>query len=193
MSSIWGQGEQVHHVALSFFYGSPKRTNKTQAVERNFLESFKGQRRGRMRQEIFYWLQSLTHCKMPESATHCNYRLGFSGLSLWTVKFWWWHFNWCERSSLNYFCVYTNQVNKLSLFSWLNKQTHKTISYCFTLFMFGGPCHLSIFKQTLFSCENSLFIRLWKRKYISEFVLLPCSYCKYYNPWIRLENRLKTR
>ena len=40
-------------------------------------------------------------------------------------------------------------------------------TYCPTLFICVGPCHLCSFKQcsgTLFSPENSLFIQLWKNK-----------------------------
>ena len=42
---------------------------------------------------------------------------------------------------------------------------NNTVSYCFTLLTFGGPCHLSSFSVlwTLFPSENSLFIQLWKR------------------------------
>ena len=47
-------------------------------------------------------------------------------------------------------------MNKLSLFSWLNKQT---ISYCLTLFIFGGPCHLF---QLQIPSENNVFIRVCK-------------------------------
>ena len=43
-------------------------------------------------------------------------------------------------------------------------------SCCFTLFIYGGPCHLSIYLQTVFwgpffPSENSLFIQLGKRLY----------------------------
>ena len=44
-----------------------------------------------------------------------------------------------------------------------------TISYCFTLFIRGGPCHLSSpnsVLETLFSSENSLFIQLWKNRHV---------------------------
>ena len=55
---------------------------------------------------------------------------------------------------------------------WINKLILKdnTVSYCFTLFICGRPCHLSSFRQyswTLFSSENSLFIQLCKTN-ISE-------------------------
>ena len=43
-----------------------------------------------------------------------------------------------------------NKLNKQTLpfLGWINKLTLKgnTISYCFTLCIFGGPCHLSSFK-----------------------------------------------
>ena len=35
-----------------------------------------------------------------------------------------------------------------------------TISYCFTLFIFGRPCHFSSVSLTL---KNNLFIQLWRR------------------------------
>ena len=55
---------------------------------------------------------------------------------------------------------------KLSLFSWLNKQTDlkgQHSLYCFTVFICGGPCHLPSFIQcsgTLFSSDQ-LFTYFW--------------------------------
>ena len=53
-------------------------------------------------------------------------------------------------------------LDKPSLFSWLNKlnrQTLKenTISYCLTLFICGGPCHLFSFKHLSFLREQLLY------------------------------------
>ena len=50
---------------------------------------------------------------------------------------------------------------KLSQWQQLNQQTDVSLS-CLTLFICGGPCHLSSFKRssgTLFSSESSSFIR----------------------------------
>ena len=49
----------------------------------------------------------------------------------------------------------------------LSKQTlcfHDLITSCFTLFIYGGPCHLSSFNVlgTIFFSVNSLFNHLWK-------------------------------
>ena len=49
---------------------------------------------------------------------------------------------------------------------WINKVTlnDNTLSFCFTLFICGGPCHLvsNSVLGTLFSSDNSLFIQLSK-------------------------------
>ena len=58
-----------------------------------------------------------------------------------------------ERSSLTDFNDWINGINKLTF-------KDNTISYCFALFIFGGPCHLSNFKQcTIFSSQTSVFIQ----------------------------------
>ena len=69
-----------------------------------------------------------------------------------------------ERSSLTDIYLYLTQTkwtNSLCFHDWINKLTIKdsTVSYCFTLLICGGPCHLSSFKvlTNLFSSENSLF------------------------------------
>ena len=74
-------------------------------------------------------------------------------------------------SSTDFLCLI--KLNKQTLhiqkwMNWINKLTikDKAISYCFTLFISGRPCHLSSFKHcsgTLFSSKNSLFIRWWKK------------------------------
>ena len=53
----------------------------------------------------------------------------------------------CNQKSL-FLCL--NKLNKHSVcfndwMNWINKLTLKnnTVSYCFTLFIYGGPCHLS--------------------------------------------------
>ena len=53
----------------------------------------------------------------------------------------------CNQRSL-FLCL--NKLNKHSVcfndwMNWINKLTLKnnTVSYCFTLFIYGGPCHLS--------------------------------------------------
>ena len=81
------------------------------------------------------------------------------------------------------------KLNKLSLFSWLNEQTNlkrhtNTISYCFTLFICGGPCHLSSFKHC---CVDLLF--LWEQLVYSviekinicELVLPPWIICHFFS------------
>ena len=56
---------------------------------------------------------------------------------------------------------------RFSLFSWLSEQTDlkgQHHLYPLTVFICGGPCHLSSFKQCsgdLNSSENSLFIQCW--------------------------------
>ena len=58
---------------------------------------------------------------------------------------------------------------------------------CFcTLFICGGPCHLSTINSVLgpyFSSENSLFIHIWKE---CKSVSSPVLYCKYqkFRVWI---------
>ena len=51
-----------------------------------------------------------------------------------------------ERSILTDFIFYakTNEINKLTL-------KDNTVSYCFTLFTCGGPCHLSSFKTVFWT------------------------------------------
>ena len=68
----------------------------------------------------------------------------------------------------------TKWTNSIFFPRWckMNKQMANNFSYCFTLFRFGGPCHLFSFKQcsgTLFSSENSLCTHLWQKNKISEF------------------------
>ena len=62
--------------------------------------------------------------------------------------------------SLTWHAVYKGSYDSLN-------KLNNTTSYCFTLFICGGPCHLSRFKQCpwdLLSSENSLFIQLWKKE-----------------------------
>ena len=69
---------------------------------------------------------------------------------------------------------------KLSLFSWLNKgnkQTDLRGQYNFILFyfMFGGPCHISIFKQ----CSGDL-IFLWELLFLFSYVEKKPTYLSLY-------------
>ena len=59
-----------------------------------------------------------------------------------------------EEKDLHCVIFLPNKLNKQSLLfsrlNKLNKQTElkdNTISYCFSLYICGGPCHLSSFKQ----------------------------------------------
>ena len=59
-----------------------------------------------------------------------------------------------EKDIDHWFYLCLNKMIKIkskspSLHNWINKLTLKdnTISYSFTLFICGGPCHLSSFKQ----------------------------------------------
>ena len=59
----------------------------------------------------------------------------------------------------------------------MNKLTLKdnTISHCFTLFIFGGPCHLSSFRQcygNIIFPQKSFFYALMEKMNVPEFVLL---------------------
>ena len=73
-----------------------------------------------------------------------------------------------KRSSSTFFFFFC--LNKLN--NQIDLKDNKT-SNCLTLFICGGPCHLSSFKQcsgTLFSSENSLFIQLWgKQTFLSLY------------------------
>ena len=75
------------------------------------------------------------------------------------MKFWGTTFDERERSSFTEFfsCLhkpYKQPLNKLTL-------KDNKISYCFMLFIFGGPCHLSSVLGTIFSSENRFFSQLW--------------------------------
>ena len=77
-----------------------------------------------------------------------------------------------EEKDLHWFCLCLNKLNIQSPSSpWLNKLINKltlqdnTVWYCFTLLIFGGPCHLSSLNQCswdFISSESSLFIQSWK-------------------------------
>ena len=69
------------------------------------------------------------------------------------------------QSSLTVFFMPTQTEKKKTFgfhdcINWMNKLTLKdnTVSYCFALFICGGPCHLSSFKQ----CSGNL-ISLWEQ------------------------------
>ena len=76
-----------------------------------------------------------------------------------------------ERSEEKRSSEQTESTNCLCLHDWINRNKETDLKeqhdvYCFTLFLCGGPCHLSSFKQcsgALFSSENSSFINLWKQ------------------------------
>ena len=64
----------------------------------------------------------------------------------------WGHFNKKRKILIDWYAILSLSLNRLSLSSWLNKLNKptlkdNTVSYPFTLFTFGGPCHLSSFKQ----------------------------------------------
>ena len=64
---------------------------------------------------------------------------------------------------------------------WLKKLTLKdnTVSYCFPLFMFGGPCHLSSFKQCsvdlIFLSEQSKTFTSTNENNTSKHHSITCS------------------
>ena len=75
----------------------------------------------------------------------------------------WGHFNEKRKIPIGWFVL-------LTLFPWLNKQTDlkgRHNLYCFNLFMCGGPCHLSSFKQ----CSGALF-SLWEQLVCCCFTVL---------------------
>ena len=57
-------------------------------------------------------------------------------------------------------------INKLSLSSRLNKLilNDNTLSYCFTLFICGGPCHPSSFKQCSGDLGTASLLTYGKKK-----------------------------
>ena len=76
-------------------------------------------------------------------------------------------------------CFYA-WTNSLCCHDWINKLTfkHNNISHCLTLFICGGPRHLSSFKQysgPYFPLTPACLLTHWtkkKKKHFSEFVLL---------------------
>ena len=66
----------------------------------------------------------------------------------------------------------------------MNKLTlkDKTVSYYFTVFICGGPCHLSSLKQCsgdLIYSREQLVYSVMEKNNNSDFVLLPHWYWKY--------------
>ena len=75
----------------------------------------------------------------------------------------------------------TKVTTCLSVHDWINWTTQH--SYCLILFIFGGPCHLSSFKQ----CSGIvffLFIQSWNQMNISGFVLSPRKHFKCLKSWV---------
>ena len=75
----------------------------------------------------------------------------------------------------------TKVTTCLSVHDWINWTTQH--SYCLILFIFGGPRHLSSFKQ----CSGIvffLFIQSWNQMNISGFVLSPRKHFKCLKSWV---------
>ena len=75
-----------------------------------------------------------------------------------------------ERSSLTDFNAY--RLNKqICSYDWINLGD-TTQFHCFTLFICGGPCHLSIFKIGLcFPLRTALFNQLWNKKHFWVWII----------------------
>ena len=64
--------------------------------------------------------------------------------------------------------------------NWINKLTLKDFSYCFNLFMFGGPCHLSDGILASKKCSGDL-IFLWEQRVYPVMKKNINWYCEYQN------------
>ena len=78
-----------------------------------------------------------------------------------------------------FFNALTNKINKLSdWIKWINKLSSKakTITFCFTLFICGGPCHLSCIKQCtgdlIFLSEQLVYSIMGKKMSLSLYYYL---------------------
>lgn len=89
-------------------------------------------------------------------------------------------FTWCNIRDIIFaifWVIYVSFSHTKCSDGYWSKQTYITTSYCFTLFICGGPSHLSSFKQC---AGNRIF--LWERLvYSLEFVLLPHWYYRVRN------------